>query len=229
MFVIGQREFFSLFKGIKSIIVIALLLVTSYYSAKFSNLLMSEIKFTASESENIYVVGPVVLILLFGLLFVMGLSHNTVNQEMHERTMRFLVTRTSRTSIIFGKFFGIWLFWFVCLFVSFLVTSVFAKKIDLFIFSQTMSVLTYQIALTILLSVLIPKPGFTMFLGMVIGIVFPIFGFWVTLTSNVFVNWIKFFTPYYYLERDDYSFLLIDVLAGIMILLANLAFKRREC
>lgn len=199
MYVIGKREFFSLFKGIKSIIIIAMLLVTSYYSAKFSNLLASGMELTAREAENIHTVGLLTLIVIFGQLFVMGLSHDSLNRETHERTIRFLVTRTSRTSIIFGKFFGIWLFWLICLTVSFLLISIFAQKIDVFIFSQTMSLLTYQIALTILLSVLIPKPGFTMFLGIVVGLAFPILGFWVAYTSNVWVSWTKFITPYYYL------------------------------
>ena len=54
MYVISKREFFNLFKGIKSIIIIAILLVTSYYSAKFSNVLMSDIELTAREAENIH-------------------------------------------------------------------------------------------------------------------------------------------------------------------------------
>jgi len=229
MYVIGKREFFSLFKGIKSIIIVGMLLVTSYYSAKFSNFLASGMELTAKEAENIHTVGLLTLILIFGQLFVMGLSHDSLNRELHERTIRFLVTRTSRTSIIFGKFLGIWLFWFVCLTVSFLLISIFAQKIDVFIFSQTMSLLTYQIALTILLSVLIPKPGFTMFLGIVVGLAFPILGLWVNFTSNVWVSWTKFISPYYYLIREDYTFLVIVLLAGIMLITANLIFKRREC
>lgn len=229
MYIIGKREFYSLFKGIKSIIIIAILLVTSYYSAKFSSLLSSGIELTAREAEDIYTVGLLFLIIFFGQLFVMGLSHDSINKETHERTMRFLVTRTSRTSIIIGKFFGIWLFWLICLTISFLLISIFAQKFDIYIFSQTMSLLTYQIALTIMLSVLIPKPGFTMFLGIVVGLAFPIFGMWVSLTSNLWLGWIKFITPFYYLERDDYTFVVIFLIAGIMLVIANQIFKRREC
>ena len=229
MFILGKREFLSLFKGIKSFIVVVILLVTTYYSAKFANVLTSVIDLTAKESENVHTVGILTLILFFGQLFVMGLSHDSINRETHERTIRFLVTRTSRTSIILGKFFGIWTFWFICLTISFLLISIFAQKIDVFIFSQTMSLLTYQIALTILLSVLIPKPGFTMFLGIVAGLAFPILGLWVAFTSNIWVSWMKFITPYYYLSRDDYTFLVIVLLAGMMIVIANMVFKRREC
>lgn len=229
MYVIGKREFMSLFKGVKSLIVIAILLVTSYYSAKFANLLASGIELSAKEAENIHTVGLLGLLLLLGQLFIAGLSHDTINRETHERTMRFLVTRTSRTSIVLGKFLGIWLFWFICLIISFLIISMFAQKIDIFIFSQTMSLVTYQISLTILLSVLIPKPGFTMFLGIVVGLSFPILGLWVVFTSNVWVSWTKYITPFYYLEREDFSFLVIFIVAGIMLFFANFIFKRREC
>ncbi|MFS0765564.1 hypothetical protein ABC374_19170 [Peribacillus sp. 1P06PB] len=229
MYIIGKREFISLFKGIKSVIIVMMLLATSYYSAKFSDLLTTGIELTAREAENIHTVGLLILILFFGQLFVMGLSHDSLNRETHERTIRFLVTRTSRTSIILGKFLGIWLFWLICLTTSFLLTSIFSQKIDVFIFTQTMSLLTYQIGLTILLSVLIPKPGFTMFLGIMVGVAFPIIGLWVSFTSNVWVSWMKFITPYYYLIREDYTFLVIFILAGIMLVIANLIFKRREC
>ncbi|WP_350299909.1 hypothetical protein [Peribacillus frigoritolerans] len=229
MYIIGKREFISLFKGIKSVIIVMMLLATSYYSAKFSDLLTTGIELTAREAENIHTVGLLILILFFGQLFVMGLSHDSLNRETHERTIRFLVTRTSRTSIILGKFLGIWLFWLICLTTSFLLTSIFSQKIDVFIFTQTMSLLTYQIGLTILLSVLIPKPGYTMFLGIMVGVAFPIIGLWVSFTSNVWVSWMKFITPYYYLIREDYTFLVIFILAGIMLVIANLIFKRREC
>ncbi|GIN98964.1 hypothetical protein J6TS1_48340 [Siminovitchia terrae] len=229
MYVIGKREFFSLFKSIKSILIIGILLLTSYYSAKFSYVLMSLIELTPSEKEQIYTVGLLTLLFLFGQLFVMGLSHDCINRETHERTMRFLVTRTSRTSILCGKFLGITLFWFVCVAISFLIISIFAKQFDIFIFSQIMSLLIYQIALTILLSVLIPKPGITMFLGTIIGLAFPIFGLWISFTSNVWISWMKFITPFYYLERDDYTLVVILLFAGLMMFIANLIFKRREC
>ncbi|WP_313431225.1 ABC transporter permease subunit [Siminovitchia terrae] len=229
MYVIGKREYFSLFKSIKSILIIGILLLTSYYSAKFSYVLMSLIELTPSEKEQIYTVGLLTLLFLFGQLFVMGLSHDCINRETHERTMRFLVTRTSRTSILCGKFLGITLFWFVCVAISFLIISIFAKQFDIFIFSQIMSLLIYQIALTILLSVLIPKPGITMFLGTIIGLAFPIFGLWISFTSNVWISWMKFITPFYYLERDDYTLVVILLFAGLMMFIANLIFKRREC
>lgn len=229
MFAIGKKEFSSLFQSIMSLLMIALLLVTSYYSAKFSDLLTVSAGLSASEAEDIHTAGLLFLLVGFGQLFVMGLSHDTINRELHERTMRFLVTRTSRISIVLGKYLGIWLFWFVCILISFLIISLFSLKIDLFIFSQAIALVTFQIALAVLLSVLIPKPSYTMFLGVLLGIALPILGVWVAFTNNLWVSWLKFVSPYYYLINDDYSFLVIFGLAGLVLAVALALFNRREC
>ncbi|WP_251476354.1 ABC transporter permease [Planococcus sp. NCCP-2050] len=228
MIAIGKREFISMFKSVKSIIIIAILLLTSYYSAKFSGLLASGIALTEKEMADIHTVGLLILLFIFGQLFVMGLSHDSINKESHERTMRFLVTRTSRLQILLGKFAGAWLFWFTCLVISFLVIAIFALKFDFFIFSQVMALLTFQIALTILLSVAIPKPSATMFLGIVIGLLFPALGAWLVFTDNPWFSWLKFASPYYYLMEDTYQFLIIFGLAGLLLAAAALIFNRRE-
>ncbi|SDZ08706.1 hypothetical protein SAMN05421736_10626 [Evansella caseinilytica] len=227
MYAIGKREFFSLAKGSKSLMTISILFLISYFTVKPSGVFVSEL--TVEEAEMIHNAGLLIFILLFGQLIVAGLSHDSLNREMHERTIRFLVTRTSRAGILFGKFFGVWVFWFMCLAGAFLLTGIVVRKLDLFLFSQTMSLVTFQITVTLLFSVLITKPGYTMFLGIVTGLAFPVCGLFVTYTSNVWVNWLKFVSPYYYLERNDAAFLIIILLAGIMLSLANLIFKRREC
>ncbi|MDX8342352.1 ABC transporter permease subunit [Rossellomorea sp. YZS02] len=229
MYVIAKKEFLQLFTGVKSLIIIALLLITSYYSAKFSTLLVSGIDLTAKETEDIHVFGLLVLVVLFGQLFIMGLSHDSLNRELHERTMRFLVSRTSRTSIVIGKFIGIFSFWFVCITVSHIIILIFSHRFDLFIFSQMMSLLAYQIALTLFISILIPKPALTMFLGVILGLLFPALSFWLTLTSNDWFSWMKFFNPYYYLNREDLTFLVILLLAGMLVGFTHLLFRKREC
>ncbi|WP_186580373.1 ABC transporter permease [Aquibacillus kalidii] len=230
MFSIGKREFISLFKGIKSIVIIAILLVSAYYSTKLAELLLSTgMNISAEERQNIYTVGIQFLILLFGQLFVMGLSHDVMNKELHERTIRFLVSRVARSQIVIGKFLGIWLFWLTCLFVSFLIVCVFAQTFDIIAFLQLTSLLTYQISLTILLSVLVPKPGFTMFLGILVGIAFPILIAWVTLTSNVWVAWMRYITPFYYIQHPNFAFLTNLLLSCVMLIISIEIFKRRDC
>lgn len=118
MFAIAKREFFQLFKGFKSIAIILMLLVPTYYFAKFSSMFESALELTPDEADMAHSAGLLVVMIVFGQLFVMGLSHDTMNREMHERTMRFLLTRTSRRSIVAGKFLGILAFWFACITVS---------------------------------------------------------------------------------------------------------------
>ncbi|TYS17054.1 ABC transporter permease subunit [Rossellomorea vietnamensis] len=228
MFAIGKREFLKLFRGVKSIIIILILVLTSYYSAKFSNLLLSLDEFSPEDADKIQYAGLLFLLLFFGQLFVMGLSHDAVNREIHERTMRFLVTRTSRLSIVLGKFSGIVLFWFTCVSLSFLIIFIMSGTMDFLSYFQTLSLLAYQIALTILLSTMIPKPAFTMFLSIIIGLAFPILGFWLVFTSNQWVSWLKYLTPFNYLE-EDYTFPIILPLAAVMLVISYIVFKRREC
>nr|WP_316046356.1 hypothetical protein [Planococcus glaciei] len=57
MFAIGKKEFSSLFQSIMSLLMIALLLVTSYYSAKFSDLLTVGAGLSASEAEDVHTAG----------------------------------------------------------------------------------------------------------------------------------------------------------------------------
>lgn len=181
MIAIGKQEFFDMFKSIKSLIIIALLLITSYFSAKYSDIIGTAASLTEQEMKDVYTVGLVFLLIFFGQLFVTSLSHDMINKESHDRTMRFLVTRTSRSQIVVGKFSGVWLFWFSCIFISFLIISIFSSQFHFLIFSQAIALVTYQISLTIFLSVAIAKPSITMFLGVVIGLLYPIFNFWLVL------------------------------------------------
>lgn len=227
MFVIGKREGVQLFKSVKSIIIIAILLLTSYYSSKFSHLFVSFADLTEAEARHAHLAGLSVLLLLFGQLFINSLSHDSLNREIHDRTIRFLITRTSSRSILLGKFAGIWMFWMVCFVVSFLITLFYSRQVDLFIFAQIIGLLTYQTAFVILFSAVTPRPSVSMFAGVLIGLFFPLAGMWLTFTTNPWVSWLKWVTPYYYLERNDYSFIMMFALAVVMLAVANYIFKRR--
>ena len=229
MYSIAKREFFQLFKSIKSILIIALLLLTTYYAAKFADVIIAIAELSSEEAKDAHTAGLLFFMLLFGQLFVMALSHDVMNREIYERTMRFLVTRTSRTSIIAGKFWGVWLFWFSCVTAAFLVTIVFSKHFNLFLLAQTISLFTFQVALAVLLSVIIPKPAFSMFIGVMAGIAFPFFGFWAAFLQDSWYSALRFLSPYTYLIRDDYTFLVVFIGSAAMLLAANELFKRREC
>lgn len=105
---ITKKEFFQLFKSVKSIIMIVVLLVSSYYFAKYTERLVPILEL--EQTSSWYAGGLLIILLLFGPLFVMSLSHDVLNRELSERTMRFLVTKTSKANILFGKFLGVWIF-----------------------------------------------------------------------------------------------------------------------
>ncbi|WLR42056.1 ABC transporter permease subunit [Bacillus carboniphilus] len=229
MYAIAKRECIQLLIGVKSIIIIVLLLATAYYSGKYADSWISvmEIEGTSEEAKSIHYAGVSVFFLLLGPLFVTTLSHDSINRELQNRTMRFLVTKTSKSSILLGKFLGGWMFWFICLTVSYLLIRFFSETLDVFLFFQNLSLLTYQVAFTILLSVWISKPSLTMFLSIVIGIMTPVFALW-SFASSHWLSWINVITPFYYLYRDDYTFIVIYLLTAIILYLAYWLFKRRE-
>ncbi|MEW4327470.1 ABC transporter permease subunit [Rossellomorea marisflavi] len=229
MFAIAKREFFQLFKGFKSIAIILMLLVPTYYFAKFSSMFESALELTPDEADMAHSAGLLVVMIVFGQLFVMGLSHDTMNREMHERTMRFLLTRTSRRSIVAGKFLGILAFWFACITVSHVIIAIFSHRFDAFTFFQLMGLIACQVAFTVFLSTVVPVPALTMFMSIIAGILLPILGYWLAYTSNPWFSWMKYVDPNYYLVREDYTFLLMYLDAFILLLLSYVFFRRRGC
>ena len=227
MFAIAKYEFWQLMKSVKSIIIIILLLLSSYYVAKNGQLLAGFFQLNTEESSKIYTIGISFLLIAFGQLFVVALSHDVINREGASRTMRFLITRTSHERIFFGKFFGVVAFWGVCLTISFIVITFFAKSFDSLVFSQLICLLIFYIALVFALSVVITRPMMSMFLGIVIGLALPIFYLYIEATEKWW-SFLKYISPIHYLVKDDWSIFILLV-EGMLIIIATLwLFKRRE-
>lgn len=227
MFAIWKREFLQSFKSFISIGTIIIFIAVSYYLSDFIN------KFTPMLGLEIveagYISGLSFLILGLGFLFVFSIFHDTLNREIESRTIRFLVTKTSRTSIIFGKLFGILSYWLACLVISFSIIMWFSHEfywksfIDLFVF------LTYIVSLCILFSMIITRRSFSMFIGLIIGLVFPIFGIWSMASDQAWLKVIKYISPYYYLfEKDGLGLLIILCFAALFIGVTVLLAKRRD-
>lgn len=229
MIAIAKREFLKQFKSMKSILIIVIMLFTTYFVAKYAGSLVEFIDLSDEETVDVHALGFVFIIIFMGQLFVMSLSHDVLNKEIYERTMRFLVTRTSRTSIVIGKFIGIWLFWFSCVLIAYTITTFFSHRFNVILFLQSISLLSLQITLAMLLSILIPRPSLSMFLGVILGIVFPIFSLWATTTGDEWYGFMKYLSPFTYLTKYNYQFLMLFIGAGIVLLLINRLFKGRAC
>ncbi|MCP1491936.1 ABC-2 type transport system permease protein [Peribacillus frigoritolerans] len=226
MWAICSRECKELFKGFRPIIIIAILLSMSYLTARLANAFPVNIE--GMTKQDIYTTGLTLPIFLFGILFVFTLSHNVINREVESRTMRFLVTKTSRNKILIGKLLGILLFWFTIVAVCLFVITFFSKTLHLTILLECMVFLFYCICAVVLLSTLVPRTGQSMFLGIVISLLLPGLSFWSILSDKFYIVWLKYLTPYYYFEFN-FPFKFSPLLLAVILLFLSLYFfKRRD-
>ncbi|RKQ30247.1 ABC transporter permease [Oceanobacillus halophilus] len=228
MFTICLKEFTSLFKSIRSIIIIAVLFGVTTGAAK----LISQFEAQLMEfglGDNAYVGGLMVILFLASPLFVTSLSHSVINKEVYARTIRFLATKTSRENIIIGKFLGNLLFWVACLFISLLLVIPFSHYFYYIDFIQSVIFVSYFIGLTILLSTIISNPAITMFLGITISIVLPVIGLWSIGTENIFIKGISYITPYFYYTQEETFFTyFVALFTCLFIALSLLIFRKRD-
>lgn len=229
MLTICLHEFRNLFKSIRSVIILVLMLSVTLGTASLLERFQQEIQ--EMGLGGIYMAGLFVLFMIAGPLFVVSLSHDIINKEIHSRTTRFLVTKLSREKIIIGKFLGVFLFWFSTLMISVLLLIPFSKTfyyvelLDLIIF------VSYFIALVLFLSTAITKPGLTMFIGIVLSLVLPVLGIWSILSpDNIVLKIINFATPYYYLGEEGgwLVYLMLPLLTVFLVVASLLIFKRRD-
>lgn len=228
MYAIAKKEFLQLFKSLKSMIIIALLFVISYYNVKFADWLVENLQLTDKEASIVHMTGLFILIGFMGQLLTMILSHDAMSREMDKRTIRFLITRTSRMHILLGKFVGIWLYWCICFSAAYFLISIYSNQIDMFIYAQTVALIAFQTALTLFMSVLVDKPGMSLLIGILLGITLPIIGLWIAETT-AWYGIFKWINPYYYLLREDMTFLVVVIEAACLWGAAYGLFRRRAC
>ncbi|MBA4536340.1 ABC transporter permease subunit [Bacillus aquiflavi] len=227
MWAICFNEFKGHFKSIKSIIVIAIIFGVTFLSADFMTNVAVQLELEELGTDR-FAIGAFFMIFVFGFIFITGLSHDLINREVSTRTMRFLVTKTSRTKILLGKYFGVWLFWLFCIFTSFILITIISKN---FLWSgiiENMIFISAALALNLIFSILIPKPSVSMFFGIVFALVFPVISFWAIYDERLFIHWFKFFTPYYY-STIGHSYFLINIgYTVVLLLIAIKLFERRD-
>ncbi|USG63928.1 ABC transporter permease [Brevibacillus ruminantium] len=227
MWAICQHEFFRLFKSVKSLITIAFITGVSYWIS--DALRQAASMFSEAEFARGPALGVFGFLLLLGPLFVFSLSHDVVNRELAGRTIRFLVTRISRHQIVMGKFLGVALFWLVCLLLSFGVVLITAHSFDGKAFWQCLSFLLYFVALTLLLSILIPLPRYTMFLGVVLSLGMPFLGLWSVFSEHPTAKWLTYLLPYVFIEKGSAWTGILWLYAGLFLLASLFLFQRRDC
>lgn len=225
MLAIAKHEFWQLFKSFKSIVVIVILVGASYFASKHGADIIQLFN-DGVDDKSIYYSGLALILILFGPLFAFSLSHDVINREVSNKTIRFLLTRTSHANILIGKFIGVLSFWFVCLMLSCAVIVMYAKHVDVFLILQMMMLILFSVCLTFLLSVIVSKPFMSMFLSTIFGLALPIVSL-LFISTNKWWGVFGYITPYEYLQHEDWKILFMSVVGAVVLSATYFIFKRR--
>lgn len=206
MLAILKKESINLFKSFKSIFIILFFGLFSYF---ISNFLSSSVQLIDKSS---FYASIRLLVFLLGYLFVSILSHNCINKEIETKTIRLTITKISRIDFLIGKLLGTMLFWIACLLISFLMISIMGKVFDISILFMLIVTMIYFISIVLLLSTIITKSSLTNFIGLVLGLLIPILGLWLTMGGSTNLDFLKLLFPYYYvLKGMAYMFIPLGI------------------
>ncbi|MCP3029630.1 ABC transporter permease [Halobacillus sp. A5] len=226
MWAISLQELKGLTKGIRSIIIT--LFITGI-SLLFAYLAQENGELVGGVSkESAYTGGLSVGVIFFGILFVFILSHDAISKESQNRTMRFLVTKTSRRNILLGKAIGITLFWAIVVLLSVSVISLIAKMFFIKTFLQCIVFLFYGIAISMLVSTLSKKGSQSLFIGLLVSLVLPVASFATIFWDNLLIQWIKYLTPYYYMDLSVGYLSIVVVLSLLIFGTSTILFEKRD-
>lgn len=225
MLAIAKHEFWQLFKSFKSIVVILILIGSSYYASKYGADLIQLFN-DGKDDKGFYYSGLALVTILFGPLFAFSLSHDVLNREVSNKTIRFLLTRTSHANILAGKVIGVLAFWFVCIALSCTVIIMYAKHFDFYIVLQVLMLMLFSVTLTFLLSAVITKPFMSMFLSTIFGIALPIISL-LLMSTEKWWGVFGYITPYQYMEHESLNILIVVAIGAAILAVTYIVFKRR--
>ncbi|MEJ7174918.1 ABC transporter permease subunit [Staphylococcus caprae] len=229
MFSIARKEFLSLFKSVKSILIILIMISISLGIAKLLSVFGDQVSSVIGINKTPFQIALFFTVILTSPLFIFTLSHNIINEEIKNRTIRFLATKTNRNNILLGKFLGALLFWFVCLFITTLLLVFYSHHFYFLEFMQCLAFVSYFLALATLLSVAIDNTILTNFLGIALSLVMTVLGFWCTNSSNIWLKLYSYITPYFYYFKDDKFIPFATIVFPIVFIIISLyLFKKRD-
>lgn len=222
MLAIATKEFTEMTKSFKSLFIIALFVLTSYFMSSF----VSKNLASFDSGTNDYTSATRLLVLLFGFLFVLMLSHDAISRETSTQTIRFLITKTSRTNIIVGKFLGVAAFWMFSLGISLVIVSLFAKSILWLPFIQLYSFLVFAIGLCLFISTVAKTTSMSMILGLAVGFITPFIGLWSMFSEKAWLKPFQLFLPYQYQLKEN-VLILIPLLIGLGFVSVSIWYFKR--
>lgn len=229
MISIFRKEFWESFKSIRAILIFLFFTFVSYKSVVFWKTNPDLVKgfIGSGNSHSIYSGIIVLLTLVFGFLFVFAISHDALSSETELKTIRLLVTKTSRLNIMIGKFLGAYLFWVFTLSISFGIISLYSKSLFFMDYFKLITLLFYIVCLVLFISVMISKTKITMFLGIFLGIVLPILNLFAMFSHKWYLIPFKFILPYYYLSLS-WGYMVLIGIGLIFFLISVVILYRRD-
>nr|WP_289037749.1 ABC transporter permease subunit [uncultured Allobacillus sp.] len=224
------REFLDSFKSVRSILIILFITFVSYQSATFidSNPGLIEDIVNGGEEGSAYTAAIALIVLILGFLFVFATSHDLINKEIELKTMRLLVTKTSRVQIMVGKFLGTLLFWVATITISFAVIFIISGSWFLKDYFHSFVFLFYIVSFVVLVSTVFTKSKLTMFLGILFGIALPILGLTSTVSNKWYLVPFKYLLPYRYLEGSIALMFVPIVIGAVYLLIAVFIMQRKD-
>lgn len=228
MLAIAWKEFLSLFKSIKSIFIVLILISVSLGVAKIFSVFGDDLTNSLGIKETPFSAGLLLTVLIASPLFVFTLSHNIINEELKNRTVRFLATKTSRFNILVGKFIGSLLFWTACLLLTTLLLIWYSHQFYILEFLQCVIFVSYYLALSTLLSTFINSTLLTNFLGITLSLVMTVLGLWSLNSKNLLLIIYSYITPYHYYFSDNKIISFTVVIFTIIFLTISIYFFRRK-
>ena len=225
-----SREFLDSFKSVRSILIILFITFVSYQSATFIDSnpgLIQEIVKIGGEEGTVYTAAIALIVLILGFLFVFATSHDLINKEIELKTIRLLVTKTSRMQIMVGKFLGTLLFWVATITISVAVIFIISGSWFLKDYFHSFVFLFYIVSFVVLVSTVFTKSKLTMFLGILFGIALPILGLASAVSSKWYLVPFKYLLPYRYLE-GSIGLMFVPIIIGVIYLLISVFIMQRK-
>ena len=120
-----------------------------------------------------------------------------------------------------GKLLGTFLFWFVTISISYIIIYFISGSWYIESYLQIIVFLFYVVSLVLFIATIITKSKLTMFLGTILGIVFPILGLLVITINKWYLRPFKYVLPYKYLN-EQLSNMLIPLLISVGYILMDI-------
>lgn len=226
MFSIAFQEFKQLLLSFKALVIVLVIAGSAFFVSDVINNLGDDLqKSLGSEGATL---GVAINVFIFGFVFIAALSHDTINREISSKTIRFLVTKTSRTKIILGKYLGILSFWVICMFLSYSLVAFSSNTLPIRSLVDSLLFISVVISFYMFISTVFVKTNVSLFIGIISSIFVPILSVVAIYSDKIWIKPLKYITPYNYSILGGYYILMNVVLTFLLLIATITIFERKD-